>query len=542
MTEIMIDLGLLLVIATLLGTLARLLRQPVIIAYLLTGAIITYFNFFNLQEQEIFTLFSSLGIMFLLFLVGLEMNYSSIRLVGKTSLLVGLGQILFTFVFGSIIAFFLGFSFLTSTYIAITLTFSSTIIILKLLSDKNKLHSLYGRISVGFLLVQDIFVVILLIILGSQGHAIDIGFVLLKGIVLFGLVIIAGHYIISKLFSFLSRSTEILFLASLSWMFLLAWLAHLIGFSIEIAGFMAGLALANSAEKFHIASRIKVLRDFFILMFFAVLGSMLVMFDFTGLGLPIIVFSLFVLIGNPLIVLSIMGLLGYRKRTSFLAGVTVAQISEFSLILGVLGLRLGHINESIMALITAVGVITIITSTYMIINAEKIYPHISRWLSFFEKKNTGPDIIIGDSILRPIILIGCDRTGKGIVSRLPKDKITIIDSNPEICEKMKDNYHCLFGDIEDEQIREKAGFNQAEMIISTSPHLEDNIFLLTTVKGPKIIVRAERESDVEILYNQGAYYVLMPHISSGMYLGKMINEEKLEQLKEKDLSIFKNKL
>ena len=200
-----------------------------------------------------------------------------------------------------------------AAYIAIALTFSSTIIVVKLLSEKNDLNSLYGRISIGFLLVQDFIAIIILLVLAGLeiGNGIlwtNIALTILKGILLFIFMFWIGRVILPKIFDKIARSQELLFLMTLAWVFLLVSLVHKIGFSIEIGGFLAGIALANSSENFQIASRIKPLRDFFILLFFIVLGSSIILTHFNGLTMPVIIFSLFVLIGNPLIVLIIMAL------------------------------------------------------------------------------------------------------------------------------------------------------------------------------------------------------------------------------------------
>ena len=557
--EVIFELAIIVCIAATLGIIAKILRQPLILAYIATGIIIgliqIFFQSFYIGEKEVFDLFSELGVMFLLFLIGLEMNYSSLKTVGKTSIVVGSGQILFTFIFGFLIATVLGFTQINAAYIAIALTFSSTIIVVKLLSDNKTINSLYGKISIGFLLVQDFVVIFMLIILAGlesgEGFSIKtLTYTLFLGIILFGIMIAIGRNIFPYIFSKIARSQELLFITSIAWVFgLVALIEFLriktgIGFSIEIAGFLAGLALANSSEHYQIANRIKPLRDFFILIFFVMLGSSIVFYDFSAIGLPIIVLSLFVLIGNPLIVMVIMGLImGYRKRTSFMSGITVAQVSEFSLILSALGLKLGHINEETMALIAAVGIITITTSTYMIVFSDKLYSKLSPLLSFFERKNPRKEYSFEDN-KKPIILVGYDRTGKSIAARLEKEKMLVIDFNPDIIKGLeKLGYSCIYGDIIDPLIFENVDFTSAKMVISTSPELKDNINLVSGIKlsgsKAKIISRAESEEDAKILYSKGCDYVFLPLYSSGQYLGKIIDSDPelkgLQELKNKDI-------
>ena len=393
---------------------------------------------------------------------------------------------------------------------------------------------------------------ILILLAGFESNATlvwwQFALTILKGLVLFGLIILLGRKLLPIIFDKIARSQELLFLGSLAWVFMLATLAGRLGFSIEIAGFLAGVALANSSEHFQIANRFRPLRDFFILVFFVILGSSIIFSDFSGLALPVILFSLFVLIGNPLIVLILMGFLGYRKRTSFLAGVTVAQISEFSLILAALGLRVGHLNEGVVALITAVGAVTITLSTYLIIYAEQIFKYLSVPLSLFERRRRKEEELKREGFRKEIILIGCHRTGENIALCLPKEKLLIIDFDPEVADRLKSNgYDYIFGDIRDPEVFSRANFSEASLAVSTSPDLNDGLALLHEFnlleKRPKVIVRAETEREAEILYERGADYVLLPHFTSGQYLGKTIaidpKMEILQELKKRDLSLIK---
>ena len=549
-----LDLAIVILIASALGIAAKLLKQPIILAYLAAGVAIGYFGFFNLSDKEAFRIFSDLGIMFLLFLVGLEINYTSLRLVGKASFFIGISQIIFTFVIGLIISLLFGFNYLHSSYIAIALTFSSTIIVVKLLSERKDLNSLYGKISVGLLLVQDFIAILLLVVLAGidSGKGIminDIVLTVAKAAGLFVLMFYLGKKVFPLIFDKIAHSQELLFLTSLAWLFIVASGAEKLGFSIEIGGFLAGLALANSAENFQIASRVKPLKDFFILVFFVILGSSLMFSNFSGLIFPIIAFSLFVLIGNPLIVLAIMGIMGYRKRTGFLTGITIAQISEFSLILAALGLKLGHLNEGIVALITAVGIITITSSNYLFFYAEEIFLKISPYLSIFERKKIKEDDSLIKEFHKPIVLIGCHRTGQSIAYNLPKEDLLIIDFDPEIITQLrKQGYDYIFGDANDSEIFERANFNEAKLVISTSPELDDNLNLLGQLKilqnrkRIKVIVRARTEKEAQILYNSNADYVLLPHFTAGQYLSKTIildpEMDILEQLKTRDLEMI----
>ena len=334
---------------------------------------------------------AQLGVVVLLFMVGLNLSPKIFREVGKVSIVTGLGQIFFTSLIGFGISYSLGFSTLVSLYVAVALTFSSTIIILKILSDKDDLDTLYGKISIGFLLVQDVVAMIALVALSSFSRidAVEgISYInVLAGF--FFLFFIGGlaYKLLPRIMRHVAVSQEYLMLFSLGWCLFLAVVFFKLGLSMEIGALLAGIFLSISPYRYEIYSKIRPLRDFFIFLFFILLGSQMVFSNLDEYILPIIVFSAFILIGNTLIVAFLMGRLGYTKKTGFLAGLTVAQISEFSLILVALGVRLGHLSDEVLSMVTVVGLITIAGSTYAMIYVDKYYHLISRFLTIFERKN-----------------------------------------------------------------------------------------------------------------------------------------------------------
>ncbi|MBI5220574.1 MAG: cation:proton antiporter [Candidatus Liptonbacteria bacterium] len=531
----LLELALVLTLAALMGIAARLFRQPIILAYLVAGIIAGWFGVPHLASQSAFELFAELGIMLVLFMVGLEINYSSLRLVGRQSLLIGFGQVVFTFLIGFALVALLGFNVLASGYLAVALTLSSTVIVVKLLSDKRDLHSLYGRLSIGVLLVQDLVAVIILVVLAGLSESQHPGWgdaitALVKGAVLFGAVLWLGRTVLPKVFNRIARSTELLFVASIAWMLLLATLITRLGFSVEIAGFLAGLALANSAENFEIAGRLRPLRDFFLIIFFVVLGASLAQAQITGILITVILLSLFVLVGNPIIVMLIMGLLGYRRRTSFLAGLAIAQISEFSLILATLGHRLGHLTRGETSIITAVAVITIAGSSYLISHADYLFRLLAKPLGIFERRKLREELWPAAQIRRQIVLIGCHRLGQSILAHLPKNKVLVVDFDPEVTSALhRRGFEYLLGDIADQEIQERAHLAGADLVISTSPDYDDNASLISELKRaeprPVIVLRAETEVEAKLHYRAGADYVLLPYLTSGYHLGQALAQD-----------------
>lgn len=507
------DLSLIIILSTSLAIILWKFKQPPILAYIIAGALIG-----KGLIKEYFYLFSDLGVAFLLFLVGIELSLNKIKNLGVVSTVIGIGQIIFTGFFGYLLCFLLGFSHISSLYISIALTFSSTIIIIKLLSEKNDLDTLYGRIAVGFLLVQDFFAVIALLFLGigapSSQSLSAILRAIFSGIELFALSFLFGKYILPKIFNSISKSQELLFLSSISWCLFFMYIAYIMNFSVQIGAFLAGISLASLPFSYEISAKIKPLRDFFVVLFFVLLGTQLSL----KINFSVIILSLFVLIGNPLIVYLLMILLRYRKRTSFFASLATAQISEFSLILANLGVSLGHISQETFSIIATVGAITIAISSYMIIFSEKLYKIFSSFL--FERKITVEKFKVPKNLKNHIILIGCHRLGYSILEYLKeaKKRFIVIDFNPEIIKMLeKNNVSYIYGDATDTEILDKANIKKSILIVSTIPNLEENIFIVNKAKslGKYIIVTANHLMDAKELYNAGADYVILPHFLGG---------------------------
>ncbi|MBI2508262.1 cation:proton antiporter [Candidatus Woesearchaeota archaeon] len=552
--NVFIELSIILSVATVVAALMRVLKQPLIIGYLLAGILVSPFFLNLIRSQELLSVFSQIGVAFLLFIVGLSLNPKVIKEVGKASLITGIGQVVFTSIIGFFIARLLGFETITSLYIAVALTFSSTIIIMKLLSDKGDLEKLYGKISIGFLLVQDLIAVLILILVSSfsePNQALNsIMFILIKGGLIIFLLVLISLYLLPKLGFFFAKSQELLFMFSVGWGLGLASLFHIIGLTLEIGALLAGITLSLSPYSNEISSKMKPLRDFFIILFFILLGSQLVFKNNAGFILPAIVFSLFILIGNPLIVMVLMGFLGYPKKVGFFSGLTVAQISEFSLILIALGIKVGHLPQDVLSLITVIGLVTIMGSTYFILYSERIYAPLSSYLSIFEKKRIKKE---KGKKNYDIILFGYNRMGYDLVKSFIKmhKRFLVVDYNPLTISRMhKEKIDCEYGDADDLEFLEQLNFKMVKMIVSTVPDFETNLLLIKEVKKKNkralVIVVSNQVDKAKLLYSEGATYVIMPHFLGGKYASMMIdrcgfsiqrfNEEKnkhLNHLKER---------
>tara|TARA_Y100000310_G_scaffold50496_1_gene46502 strand:+ start:6010 stop:7725 length:1716 start_codon:yes stop_codon:yes gene_type:complete len=546
--SIFIELSIVILIAVVVAGIVRLLRQPLIIGYILTGIIVSPYFLNIVKSTDAIATFAQIGIVLLLFMVGLNLNPKIIKDVGKVSLVTGVGQVIFTSLVGFFIGQLLGFSTIVSIYIAIALTFSSTIIIMKLLSDKGDLETRYGRIAIGFLIIQDLIVIVILMVISSIPAGINFTTLaletVLKGVGVLLLLFLISVYIFPQLTKAIAKSQEFLLLFSIGWCFAIASLFYYLNFSIEAGALLAGITLSLSPYHYEIGSKMKPLRDFFIILFFILLGSQMIFTNISQYIIPIIIFSIFILIGNPLIVMVLMGLLGYTKRNSFLAGLTVAQISEFSLILVALGVKVGHLTTDILSLVTIIGLITIAGSTYLILYANKIYPYLSKYLGIFERKGKKVDEhrYQKDGIY-DIILFGYDRIGYDILESFKKikKKFLVIDYNPETITKLaKEGFDCKYGDADDSELLNELNFSKIKMVVSTVHNLDTNLLLINKIRESNkkaIITVVSHQIDEAIkLYDAGATYVLMPHFLGGHHVSTMIEEHGLNLnkfLKEK---------
>lgn len=528
------EVAALLVMAAVIGFAGIILSQPLIVSFIAVGLIAGPSALDVVRSDAQITLLSELGIAVLLFLVGIKLDIKLIRSLGAVSLTTGLGQVAFTSVFGFFIGLALGLDALTSAYVAVALTFSSTIIIVKLLSDKHEIDSLHGQIALGFLIVQDLVVVLAMIVLsavgvGSAEHrgSDNIFVVLGSGVVLVGLVVLFVRYAANPLTERLARAPELLVIFAIAQATIFAAIGDFVGLGKEVGGLLAGVSLASTPYRETIAARLAPLRDFLLLFFFIALGATL---DLSLLGAHLtgaIVFSLFVLIGNPLIVLAIMGWMGYRKRTGFLAGLTVAQISEFSLIFVAMGLSLGHVDQNALGLVTMVGLVTIAASTYMITYSHQLYGLFEPVLGIFERKGTPsePSDGVDHSDGRyDVLIFGLGRFGTAIGLRLKNKGVQVlgIDFNPLAVRRWRTlGLDTEYGDATDPDFVAALPLGGAKWIVSTVPlhptglsHEDTRMTLLQIARSAgfqgRIAVTSHSKPDTEDLLTSGADMVLEP--------------------------------
>ena len=518
-----VELTLVLLIVAVASGLMKLLKQPLIVGYILAGVMVGPVGFNVVQAKDTLELFSKIGIAILLFIVGLHLSPKVIKEVGAVSMITGISQVLFTSVVGFLIALALGLTTTAAWYVAIALTFSSTIVVLKLISDKGQTHSLYGKIAIGFLLVQDVIASVILIGISAFSNPSHndliplISLLVLKTLGLMVVLFITYQWLLPKLSFLIGKSQELLFVFSLAWGLGLAALFQWLGLSIEIGALVAGVAMSTTTYAEEIAAKLRPLRDFFIILFFVVLGSSMTFSSLSHLLLPVLVLSSFVLVGNPVIMIVIMNLLGFHKRTSFMTGLSIAQISEFSLILASLGLQLGHLSPDVVTIITLVGLVTIAGSTYLILYSEKLYPKLEKLLSLLELRKNGSDPKMSKEHIE-IFLFGCDRTSDHFL-KLGKRygyELGIVDFNPAMQERYeKEKVRFFYGDVGNKEFLLELPLDHAKLVISSIPTQADNILLCQHLKEVRltcsVLIFAQTRDEAEELYTAGASYVILPH-------------------------------
>ncbi|MDE2144796.1 MAG: cation:proton antiporter [Patescibacteria group bacterium] len=521
------------ILAALCAFLVSFLKQPTITGFIIAGLIIGYFGYSESFSLGTLNSLASIGIALLLFIVGLEMDLRSLSKVGWRALLIGSLQMILTFAAGLAVAGWLGFVNQAAFYIAIAVTFSSTIVVVKIYSEKRELNSLHGKISLSVLLLQDLAAIIVLMLSSNLHDGMHFGwpmlFTFIRGAVFVALVLISSK-VMPAVLDFLGKSRELLYLFGLAWGLGVALLAGLqwFGLSIEVGGFLAGLALASSIEHLQIKAELRPLRDFFLILFFVGLGADA--FYYHGLSYiwPAVVISIFVLMFKPILIFFISNLAGYRSKTSFYTGLSLGQVSEFGLIIAALALAYGEISGGVLSIITLSAVITIFVSSYFITFDSAIYSFMGGVLRKFEMKNSEDEQKTSE-LEGHIVLVGAHRMGRSILEALENDKenIVVVDIDPEVVKGLlAQGIKAVYGDIADTDVREAINMSKASLIISTAPDEKDNAVIVNFTRrfnpSAKIIVSAENETEAKRLYDSGADYVILPRFLSGAEIAKIV--------------------
>jgi len=530
MEAILYDIGLIVIVATLIGFVIKLFKQPMIFAYMLAGLILGPHVMGKIVNQDTILGLSELGITFLLFIVGLEFNLKKLKEVSRVVFFGGSIQVFGTALIGIIASLWLGFKLIEATYIGLIIALSSTLVVVKWLADKKEIDTLHGRIVIGILILQDIIAIIALTFFSNINNFsfTGLGIAILKGIVL-----VLSAYILNrplqKIFAFASKFGELLFISSLSLCFVFAFIAQYLGFSISIGAFLAGIMIANLPYSLELIGKIKSIANFFTVLFFASLGLQLSIPSISKIVVPVIVMLAIVLIIKPLLTIFAVKIFGYKSKTAFLSGVSLAQTSEFSLIIAALGVAQGHISQEIFAMAIVLTVITIGASSYLIKYGNLIYYKIGKYIFIHERlshknaadqgQETDDKESSGHKISSDIIIFGYEGVDHSLVERFKsmKKSITVVDLEPDVIRRLKAvGIKCIYGDPSEFEIINKLDLENSEVIISTIHDVVSNLHLIRKTrennKKAIIISAANRIKESLELYEAGADYVVLPHL------------------------------
>ena len=528
------EISLVIITAMLISLVIRLLKQPMIIGYILAGVVSGPLILDIVHSNETIDIFAHFGVSLLLFIIGLGLNPRVVKEVGRAAVAAGCGQVLITTAGGWLILRALGYTDLVAFYIALALAFSSTIIVLKILSDKKEQNRLWGKISIGFLLVQDIIAAIVLVAAAAATQdgwsGTQIAELAVAGVLLGGSLWLMATQVLPRFRNFIASNAEFLLLFSLAWGFGIAYLFLQAGFSLEVGALAAGIALANQPYATGVAVRLRTLRDFFIIMFFVNIGANIEIQGFWSLLPEAVLLSAFVLIGNPLIVMFIMRHLGFTRQTGFKSGLAVSQISEFSLILiGLVGPSLGIISGRINNLVIMVALITITVSSYLIIYSDQIYNRVGPWLKWFEPKynrQTRPEKV------PRLLLIGYKKGGDQFINAFHRigRHYLVVDHNPQVIELLEQsNIPHLAGDATDLDLLSEITLDKVEMIVLTLSDYKSTELLIDYLAEncPKAVIICSTDTPEEAgrLYDKGASYVMLPHYIGNQQVLKFITSK-----------------
>lgn len=549
MVEVLIAISFIIGISAILTILFSLVKQPPIIAYLIAGVVVgpLVLNLINSSsDTSLIQTLSRIGVAFLLFIVGLSLDFKVLKEIGKISILAGVAEIIVVGFFGYLLAGWLGFGVIGSVYIAISLALSSTVVVVKILSDKKQLENLHGRLALGILIVQDIVASIALMILPmTQNISSDSKAIFLKefglAILLLIIVFLISAFIFRKLLDYLAKSQEAMFLFGIAWALTLSVLFNKLGFSMEIGALVAGMSLASGMYSNDLSGKMKPLRDFFVVLFFVFFGSQLNSIS-SHLVFQAIILSIFVILLKPVLTMLILRFFGYSKKTNFLASISLAQISEFSLIIVLLGFNIGQLNQDVLNLSILVALITIAFSTYFINYSEAITKKIInlKFMNLFDGGLKCDDCHLEKNY--DIVLFGYHRVGYKLLQRLRKmhENFVVVDYNPNVVRSLnKQGIDAIYGDAGNKNFIDDLPLAKAKMIISTIPEEASNLLIVRALKELKseavMIMTAEQPRYAIDLYKAGADYVIIPHHLGGWYASEIIEKYKKDKKKYSEM-------
>jgi len=533
-------LALVISLASILSILFRKLDQPLIVSYLLTGAILSLFHIVRPEQLAFLRFLPDIGLAFLLFLVGMELDLREFKQLGKHVIWASVTQVFVSSVLLFFVLINFGLQAPAALVTAISLSFSSTILVVKLLLEHKQLSSLHGKLSVGILLLEDLLAILLLMFLaivgeGKQFNLLALLAVIAKGAFLIWFSLFAGRKLLPALFKTTAENFELLVLTAIGWCLIFVSVSSLMGFSIGIGAFLAGISMAQSVYRGVISGKIKPLRDFFIMIFFIDLGIGLSFSQIKDF-LPLSFFLLFyACVIKPVIFYFVFIWLRFRARTAFQSAIQLSSISEFALIILFLITKSGLINPNFASPLIFAAVFSFVFSSLLITYDRKIYHSFKPLLKKLERSKTfsidflpSPETQFSDHA----VLVGVHHSGSIVLRSLQRffeNNLLAVDFNPDIISSLKDSgVSCVYGDIGDIDILDKLNLKEAKLVISTIRFLPDNLALLDSlekIQSPAIVIVAAADSkDAVVLYERGAHHVSIPVNLEGTSISRLISD------------------
>jgi Kef-type K+ transport system membrane component KefB len=547
LNDVFTQLSLVIVVAGVVSIIMRILKQPLIMGYIITGILVGPTLLHLIHEKDAFETFSEIGIALLLFIIGLELSIATIRRLGKPVFITAFALLGVMVSIGYLVGTAMNFTATEAILTGLALFFSSTIIIAKVLSDKKQLTRLNGQLAIGVILIDDIIATFALLYVttntGGGLDLLDIGFLALKGLMTAGILVLLGAKILPKFTKFIASSQELLFIFALAWGFGIASLVNAIGFSVEVGALFAGVTLAHLPYVHQIGAKLKPLRDFFIILFFISLGESLELNNLATAIVPALILSALTLLLKPLVVMTTLGLLRYTKRTSFMTSINLSQISEFSIILIVLAHSAGMVSSQLSAIITLVAIITIATSTYLMKYDDAIFRKFEKHLHLFERS------IVNESQHRakayPLVLFGFLNGGDKFLKTFHamRQRFVVVDYDPEVIEQLERKHiEFLYGDATDPELLADIDFEKAKLVVNTIADHFVNVALVRYVHRHNpdaiMICYSNDHNEAAELYKLGASYVMLPHFIGSEQLSSFIHTHGLNK---QSFEIYRNK-
>ena len=532
------DIGLSIVVATIAGVILHQLKQPMIIGYLLAGIVIGP----NIGPQLVtdpdnIEIISEIGLVLLLFIIGLEMNLGEMAASGRQLAVGGASQIGLTSLSGVIIFALSGFPLsggkLDALYYGLLAALSSTAIVVKSLNDKFELDTRHGKISVGILILQDVFAILILALQPnfSNPDLVTVALAIGKGIALLAAGLLFSKYLLSRLFKSIANAPEMIVALAIGWCALVAGIASVIGLSREMGALFAGLSIATFPYSVHITSRTLPLRDFFLTLFFISLGMKISLPDTRALGISAL-FVLFIIFSRIITLYPTLRRTGCGPRTAFNTGLNLAQISEFSLVIASIGFALHHIEKETLNVFLYTMGISAVLSSYMIKYNDQIFVFFDRIFRFTKTASHREE---KESPARSfhVVLLGFHRGARSLVENLRVIKpellkhLLVIDYDLNALKELEGmGVAGLFGDISYTETLHHAGIDRSRLILLTIPDIllkgTNNLDLVKKCReispDARIIATADIPDQVHRLKANGANEVLLPYSMMGEYL------------------------